>query len=88
MQGKLTGTAGGSLFCIFAIVLSIPGISGLVRLLLLVAARVVLGYLHCRQLPVVYRFHRILEAPGGRPELPLADKGRLRCSNQETGVYC
>lgn len=56
MQGELTG-AGGSILCISAIVLSIPGFSSLVRILLLVAAWIILDYLHCHQLTVVYRFY-------------------------------
>lgn len=73
MQGELTGSSGGSLFCISTIVLSILGVPGPIRVLLLVAARIVLDYLHCRQFLVVYRFYRILEAPGGRSQLSLAN---------------
>lgn len=88
MQGELTHTAGCALFCISAIVLSILGVPGIIRIFLLAAAWIVLDYLHCRQFLVVYRFYRILEAPGGRSQLSLADQGRLCRAHEETRVYC
>lgn len=84
ISSLLTILAGRILFFIFAVLLPLLDFPCCLRLLLLVLPWRLFYCLHCRQLPLVYHFCGILEAPGGRFKLPVADQGALGRSDPST----
>lgn len=67
-------------------IFSVPCHSLRVWVLVLVAARVVFDYLYGLHRSLERGFYRVLEEPGGRPELSLADHGCFGCAAEETRV--